>query len=153
MLERVFKTQKYKHKGKIMIANLNVGTRPIYFTFTQSDIIKIDEGKGLITLADSFDRVYKDTIDDGLSSTADVVITNSFPTMRQVYTPYIESGSTGTTANKITLLGSSGSQEDLLVFLKNKIATNAPFNIECTGSVESLSDSKIVTYNMSYVEN
>ena len=136
-----------------MISNLNVGRRPIYFTFTKEDIIKIDENKGVITLADSFERVYKDTIDDGNSSTNDVVITNSFPTMRQVYTPYIENGSTGATHNKITLVGSMALQEDLIEFIKGKIATNTSFNIECTGSVESLSDSKIVTYNMSYVEN
>lgn len=122
-----------------MITSLTIGTLPVSFNFTNADIIKIDESKKQIILADSVSRVYKDTIDDGDAETTDVSFENSFPSLRTVTLPYVYDNAGVETPKVVTL--ADGSTESLLGYIKNNIVA---FSINVATSADSVSESKIV---------
>jgi len=121
-----------------MVQNLLVGTRPISFSFSTASIMNIDEKKKVLILADSVDRTYKDTIDDGNADTADIKIANTFPTLRQVYLPYVDE-------NGDNLVLTDGTDTfDIIELLKDDVQNSRGISYEVSGDTVSLSDSKIV---------
>lgn len=125
-----------------MITDLTVGARPISFGFLGTDIIKIDEAKKQVVVADSVTRVYKDTLDDGDSETTDISFQNAFPSLRTVTIPY------GDENGDFALDASTHTNNTNVTFI-DKVKSMAKGEVVgekilLTENVESLSDSKIV---------
>jgi len=110
-----------------MIRDLVIGLLPVTFKFTQADIIKVDERKKVVILADTVTRTFKDTLDDGNDSTEDIVLENTFQTLRQVILPY-----------ENVIVGNT----PLFDYMKGNMSGGFTVNIQA--SADSVTDSKII---------